>query len=347
MFTSLVKTSIHDVDELEELLSEPTPGVVRDLARLEGDIVVLGVGGKMGPTLARMAKRVADAAGIARRVIGVARFSNSNLERRLQSWGVETIRCDLLDRKALTCLPDAPNVVYMAGMKFGSTGQEAMTWAMNSFLPGIVSERYQDSRIAAFSTGNIYGLSPVGAGGSREQDALNPAGDYAMSCLGRERIFEHFSRTLHTKVSLIRLNYATELRYGVLVDIAQRVFSGRPVALSMGYLNAIWQRDASAMSLQSLAYATSPPFVINITGPETLSVRRVAEEFGKLLQKPVKFEGVEADDALLSDAKKSHELFGPPSVTAQQMMAWIADWVSRGGETLAKPTHFEERAGKF
>jgi hypothetical protein len=347
MSTFSAKTSIRDVDELEDLLSEPTPGVVRDLAKLEGDIVVLGVGGKMGPTLARMAKRASDAAGIARRIIGVARFSNTRLEHQLQSCGVETIRCDLLDRRALTCLPDAPNVVYMAGMKFGSTGQEAMTWAMNSFLPGIVSERYQNSRIAVFSTGNVYGLSPVGAGGSREQDELNPAGDYAMSCLGRERMFEHFSRTQHTKMSLIRLNYATELRYGVLVDIAQRVFSGQPVPLLMGHLNAIWQRDASAMSLQSLVYAASPPFVINITGPELLSVRHVAEEFGMLLQKPVRFEGTEAEDALLSDARRCHELFGSPSVTAEQMMVWIADWVSRGGETLAKPTHFEERAGKF
>jgi nucleoside-diphosphate-sugar epimerase len=347
MSISSAKTSIRDVDELEDLLSEPTEGLVRDVAKLEGDIVVLGVGGKMGPTLARMAKRASDAAGISRRVIGVARFSNSKLEDRLQSWGIETIRCDLLDRKALACLPDAPHVVYMAGMKFGCTGQESLTWAMNSFLPGIVSERYCESRIAAFSTGNVYGLSPFTAGGSREHDSLNPAGDYAMSCLGRERIFEHFSRAQHTKMSIIRLNYATELRYGVLVDIAQRVFSDQPVALSMGYLNAIWQRDASAMSFQSLAHASSPPFVINVAGPELLSVRRVAETFGELLQKPVRFEGAEAEDALLSNAKKSHDLFGPPSVSAEQMMVWIADWVSRGGETLAKPTHFEERAGKF
>jgi nucleoside-diphosphate-sugar epimerase len=262
-------------------------------------------------------------------------------------WGVETLRCDLLDPHSLSALPDAPNIVFMAGMKFGTTGQESLTWAMNSFLPGLVSERFSKSRIAAFSTGNVYGLSPVSDGGSREDDALNPAGEYAMSCLGRERIFEHFSRTNHTRMSILRLNYATELRYGVLVDIAQRVYSGQPVSLSMGYLNAIWQGDASAMSLQALGSTSTPPFVINIAGTELLSVRRVAEQFAERLGKPVRFEGQESADALLSDAKKSYQHFGHPRVDAPQLIAWIADWISRGGATLAKPTHFEERAGRF
>jgi hypothetical protein len=301
----------------------------------------------MGPTLARMAKRASDTAGVSRRVIGVSRFSSSELESQLQMWGVETLCCDLLEPKSLSALPDAANIIYMAGMKFGTTGQESLTWAMNSFLPGLVSERYRKSRIAAFSTGNVYGLSPVSGGGSREDDALNPAGEYAMSCVGRERIFEHFSRTNHTKMSILRLNYATELRYGVLVDIAQRVYAGQPVQLSMGYLNAVWQGDASAMSLQALGCASAPPFVINIAGPELLSVRRIAEHFGERLHKPVRFEGRESADALLSDAKKSYELFGHPRVDANQMIAWIADWLSRGGATLAKPTHFEERAGRF
>src|SRR5882762_4292798 len=212
------KTSIHDVKQLEELLSEPTAGTIRALAVLDGDILVLGVGGKMGPTLARMAKRASEMAGVKRRVIGVSRFSFPALEQQLHAWGVETVRCDLLDRKLLAALPDAANVVYMAGMKFGSTGQEPLAWAMNSFLPGMVSERYRDSRIAVFSTGNVYGLSPVSNGGSREEDALNPLGEYAMSCVGRERIFAHFSHSNSTKVSILRLNYATELRYGVLLD---------------------------------------------------------------------------------------------------------------------------------
>jgi nucleoside-diphosphate-sugar epimerase len=341
------KTFVQDVDELEELLSEPTDRLVQTLRALKGDILILGVGGKMGPTLARMAKCASDIAGIARRVIGVSRFSSSKLQSRLQDWGIETFACDLLDRKSLAALPYAANVVYMPGMKFGSTGQEALTWAMNSWLPGLVCERYPDSRISAFSTGNVYGLSPVSRGGSREEDPLSPAGEYAMSCLGRERIFEHFSRTNHTKVSILRLNYATELRYGVLVDIAQKVYSCAPVPLSMGYLNAIWQSDASAMALQALSSASAPPFMVNITGPELLSVRRVAEEFGRRLHKPVRFAGVESEDALLSNAQKAFDLFGHPRITSDQMMNWITDWVARGGETLAKPTHFEERSGKF
>jgi nucleoside-diphosphate-sugar epimerase len=339
--------SIRDVAELEELLSEPPEAVIHAFGRLHGDILVLGVGGKMGPTLAAMAKRASEAAGTRRRVIGVSRFSSPQLEPRLQAWGIETVRCDLLDREALARLPDTANVVYMAGMKFGSTGNESLTWAMNSFLPGLVSERYAKSRIVAFSTGNVYGLSPVSRGGSREEDSLNPLGEYAMSCLGRERILEHFSRTERTKMSILRLNYATELRYGVLLDIALRVQVGHPVPLSMGYLNALWQADANAMSLQALSCVSEPPNVINLAGPDLLSVRRVAEEFGDRLSKPVRFEGEESEDALLSNAEKAYRLFGRPRVTAAQLIAWIADWVSRGGETLAKPTHFEERTGRF
>jgi nucleoside-diphosphate-sugar epimerase len=339
--------SIRDVAHLEELLSQPTEGVVRALTNLPGDILVLGVGGKMGPTLARMAKRASDMAGVKRRIIGVSRFSSSALENQLNTWGIETIRCDLLDPNALASLPDAENVVFMAGMKFGSTGQEWQTWAMNSFLPGLTAGRYKKSKIAVFSTGNVYGLSPVSRKGSREDDPLNPSGEYAMSCLGRERIFEHFSRANKTEMSIIRLNYASELRYGVLLDIAQRVSAGQPVSLSMGHLNTIWQAEASAMSLQSLACAASPPNVINITGPDLLSVREIAAEFGKRFGKPVQFEGAESNDALLSNAQKSYELFGHPQITPQQMIDWIADWVTRNGTTFAKPTHFEERTGNF
>ena len=347
MGASPERNSIRDAAELEELLSEPTEAVIHALDSLEGDVIILGVGGKMGPTLARMAKRASDISGSSRRVIGVSRFSSSILEQQLEAWGVETVRCDLLDLESLAKLPEAANVIYMAGMKFGSTGYESLTWAMNSFLPGLVCERYRKSRIAAFSTGNVYGLSPVLRGGSREEDSPNPVGEYAMSCLGRERICEHFSREHHVKMSLIRLNYATELRYGVLVDVAQRVYAGQPVSLSMGYLNAIWQGDASAMSLQALACASDPPFIINVAGPELLSVRRIAEQFGERWRKPAHFAGVESGDALLSNAQKAFQLFGRPRVDAEQLMTWIAAWVARGGETLAKPTHFEERAGRF
>jgi len=341
------KTSIRDVVELDDLLSEPTDATVRALDELEGDIVILGVAGKMGPTLARMAKRASDGAGVKRRVIGVSRFASAGLELQARDWGIETVRCDLLDRRALAALPEAANVVYMAGMKFGSTGQESLTWAMNSYLPGLVSERYCKSRIAVFSTGNVYGLTPVSQGGSREEEPLNPVGEYAISCLGRERIFEHFSRTAQIPMTILRLNYATELRYGVLVDVAQRVHAGDPITVNMGYLNAIWQGDACAMSLQSLRHASVPPLVLNIAGPELLNVREVAQEFAEKLGRPVRFDGAEASDALLSNAQRAFHLFGSPRVSAAQMLTWIADWVSRGGTTLAKPTHFEERAGRF
>jgi nucleoside-diphosphate-sugar epimerase len=340
--------SIRDVERLEDVLSQPTEATIRAMSAMKGDLVVLGVGGKMGPTLARMAKRASDLAGVTRRVIGVSRFSaSSRLQEQLQSWGVETHRCDLLDRQSYAQLPDAANIVFMAGMKFGSTGQESLTWAMNAFVPGLVCERYRDSRIAVFSTGNVYGLFPVSCGGSVESDPLHPQGEYAMSCLGRERIFEHFSRTYRIEMSILRLNYAVELRYGVLLDIAQKVFSGRAIPLEMGHLNAIWQADASAMSLQALSYASAPPFVINIAGPEVLSVRWIAEQFADKFKKTAYFEGAESSDALLSNARKAFQLFGCPQAGIVQMLSWIADWVSRSGETLDKPTHFENRTGDF
>jgi nucleoside-diphosphate-sugar epimerase len=338
---------IADTDQLDDLLSEPTPQTVEALARLDGDLLLLGVGGKMGPTLARMARRASDAAGARRRVIGAARFSNPDHETWLRRHGVEALRCDLLDPAQLARLPDAANVVFLAGMKFGSTGQEALTWAMNCHLPALVAQRFRGSRLVAFSTGNVYGLTPATLGGSAEIDALSPVGEYAMSCVGRERIFEHFSRTLGTPTALLRLNYATEVRYGVLVDVARRVWAGEPVSLAMGYLNALWQGDANAMALCAFGHAGSPPFVVNLAGPETLSVRRVAEEFGRLLGRDVTFTGTEAPDALLSNGQLGHQLFGYPRVGPRQMMAWVADWVKRGGPTLDKPTHFESREGRF
>jgi nucleoside-diphosphate-sugar epimerase len=336
------------VEDLEDALSTPTDAVIQMMGALAGDLVVLGVGGKMGPTLARMAKRASDAAGVKRRVIGVSRFSGSSeLRDRLHKWGVETHACDLLDVESYAQLPDAPNVVFMAGMKFGSTGNESLTWAMNVYVPALVAQRYRDSRIAVFSTGNVYGLSPVLRGGAMESDTVHPVGEYALSCLGRERIFEHFSRTYGTKMATLRLCYAVEMRYGVLLDVAQMVFAGRAIPLAMGHFNAIWQADASAMSLLSLNHASTPPLVLNITGPEMLSFARIAEKFGELLQKPVRFEGVESADALVNNASKAIKLFGYPQVSIMQVLPGIADWVTRGGETLRKPTHFENRAGDF
>jgi nucleoside-diphosphate-sugar epimerase len=340
--------SIHDVDALEDLLSEPTPAVVEAMGRLPGDLVVLGVGGKMGPTLARMARRASDQAGVRRRVIGVSRFSGSGtLRERLEVRGVETIACDLLQPGQLERLPDAPNVVHMTGMKFGSSGQEALTWAMNSLVPARVCERYRRSKIVMFSTGNVYGLSPLHLGGAVETDALQPIGDYAASTLGRERLAEYCSRTWDTPLAILRLNYATELRYGVLVDLAQRVLAGQPVDVSMGYFNALWQGDANALSLCAFSRVASPPFVVNLAGPELLSVRRLAQQFAELFGCAVSFQGNEAADALISNGQLGHRLFGYPRVPVAQMVRWIADWLRRDGSTLGKPTHFEARDGKY
>jgi nucleoside-diphosphate-sugar epimerase len=339
--------SIATVEELEDRLSEPTPGVIEALGRLDGDLLLLGAGGKMGPSLARMARRASDAAGVRRRILAVSRFTGGPAESFLQAHGVETLRCDLLDPVQLEQLPDAANVVFMTGMKFGSTGQEALTWAMNAFLPGMVCQKYRKSRIVAFSTGNVYGLTPVARGGSVESDCLRPLGDYAMSCVGRERIFEHFSRRFDIPLVLLRLNYATELRYGVLVDVARRVRAGEAIDLTMGHLNAIWQGDANALALQAFALAGTPPRILNVAGPELLSVRRLTEQFGRLLDQPVTFRGTESAEAFLSNAQQAHRLFGYPRVAAGQLVEWIAAWVRAGGADLGKPTHFEVRDGAF
>lgn len=338
---------IESVEQLDEVLSAPTPGVVEAMERLEGDLIVLGAAGKMGPTLTRMAKRASDEAGVKRRVTAVSRFSNPEVREALEAWGVETIACDLLDDAALQALPDAPNVVYMAGMKFGSTGNEPLTWAMNVYLPGRVAEKYRASRIAAFSTGNIYGLTPAVQGGSLETGALDPHGDYAQSCLGRERMFDHFSRVNGTPTTLIRLNYACELRYGVLVDLAKQVWAGETVDLSMGCMNVIWQGDANAMSLASLEDAASPPCVLNVAGPELLSVRQICGQFAERMDKEAHFTGEEATDALISNGQLGHERYGYPRVPVRRLLSWIADWVMQDGASLGKPTHFEVRDGKF
>lgn len=343
----MIEDAIPDEEALEELLSRPSDGAIATLGRLGGDIVVLGVGGKMGPSLARLARRASQAAGMQRRIIGVARFTRPGLQEQLQAWNVETIPCDLLDADQVRHLPDAPLVVAMAGMKFGATGQEALTWAMNAHVPALICEKYRCSRIVAFSTGNVYGMSPVSLGGSLEADAPRPDGEYAMSCLGRERIYEHFSRRDSIPMALLRLNYATEMRYGVLVDLAAKVWTEQPIDVTMGHVNVIWQADANAMALCALEHAASPPAVLNLAGPELLNVRRLAEELGRLLDRPVRFTGQEAGDAFLSNAQRSHRLFGYPRINVKQMLHWTADWVRRGGTSLGKPTHFETRDGKF
>ena len=345
--TMVLPDRIETVAVLEDLLSAPSAAAIAAFRRLPGNVVVLGAAGKMGPTLARMARRAADAAGSPRRVIAVSRFSDPGSGDALRAHGVETIACDLLDEAAVAALPAAPLVVFMAGQKFGTVGAAARTWAMNVHVPALVARRYRGSRIAAFSTGNVYGLAPVAGGGSREADAPNPAGEYAMSCLGRERIFEHFARADGTPVAILRLNYATEMRYGVIVDLAQRVAVGEPVDLAMGWFNAIWQGDASAMALAALADAATPPFIVNLAGPEKLRVRDVAATLGRLLGRAVTTRGEEAADALLSDGATGWARYGRPAVDADRLIRWVAEWVGRDGVTLGKPTHFEARDGKF
>lgn len=339
--------SPHDLTDLEERLSRPTPAVIDVMRQIPGDFIVLGAAGKMGPSLARMIKRASDDAGTPRRVIAVSRFSTPGSAEEFTAHGIEVIARDLLDANAVAYLPAAANVIYMAGMKFGATGNESLTWAMNAWLPGIVCERYSRSRIVAFSTGNVYGLTPVENGGSREEDTLNPAGEYAMSCLGRERIFDHFSRVRGTPVSLIRLNYACDLRYGVLVDIARKVWADEPVDVTMGHFNTIWQGDANALSLLTLAHTSSPATPFNITGIRTLSVRETAMQFGELFGKVPHITGIEAKDALLSNPTRSILSLGPPFVSETDLIEWTAAWIQRGGASLGKPTHFESRDGRF
>ena len=340
--------NIQNVAELEELLSRPREADIAAMADLKGDLLILGVGGKMGPSLAGLARRASDKAGVKRRVIAVARFSNSDLPKELSAQNIEPIACDLLDPGALDRLPDIANVIFMAARKFGSSGAEHLTWAMNTFLPGLVAERFRNSRIVAFSTGNVYPLRSASAGGATETTPVGPIGEYAQSALGRERMFEYGSSRHGTRVAILRLNYAVELRYGVLVDIGRGVYEGRPVVLSMPRVNVIWQGDANSWCLRSFAHCSSPPFVLNITGPETLAVRDVAAEFGKHFGIEPTF-GPEVSDAtsLLNDANKANALFGKPSVTPSDMIAWIADWIRQGGTMHNKPTHFQTRDGKF
>jgi nucleoside-diphosphate-sugar epimerase len=340
-------TNLGTVEQLEERLSRPTAADVSAMAELSGDLLILGAGGKMGPSLAALARRAADQAKIKKRIIAVSRFADDSLRHQLSTQNIETIACDLLDPGALAKLPDVENVIFMAARKFGTTGSAHLTWAMNTYLPGLVAERYRDSRIVAFSTGNVYPLRPVHEGGSVESDAVDPQGEYAQSALGRERMFEYGSHRWGTPVTILRLNYAVELRYGVLADIGQAVFERRPIDLRMGFVNVIWQGDANSVCLGSLTHCQSPPLVLNLTGPETLSVRQLAEEFGRHFGMEPIFEFEESPTALLSNAAKCHEMFGCPEVKPAEVVEWIADWIRHEGAMLNKPTHFAIRDGKF
>lgn len=335
---------IANEQELDELLSRPSDADIAAMAAMDGDLLILGVSGKMGPTLAIRARRAAPSG---KRIIGVSRFSNEAARATLEAAGVETIAADLLDEGALESLPDAANVLFMTGRKFGSTGDEGLTWAMNAFMPALAAARFRHSRIVAFSSGNIYPLTPVTSGGATETCGLSPVGEYAQSALGRERMLQYFSARYGTPMVILRLNYAIDLRYGVLLDIGTKVFEREPVDLTMGNANVIWQGDANSVALRSFAHASSPPLVLNLTGPETISVRDVASRFGRHFGIEPTFTGTEAASALLNNAARCHRLFGYPSVTPDEMIEWIARWIGMGGSTLGKPTHFETRDGKY
>jgi nucleoside-diphosphate-sugar epimerase len=329
---------------LEEFMTRPTPELESDLARAGGDILILGVGGKMGPTLARMAKRAAPG----RRVIGVARFSEKGLRAKLEAQGVECIACDLLERAALERLPRATNVVFMAGHKFGAAGNAAFTWAMNVGVPTMVAEAFRDSRIVVFSTACVYPYAEVtGRGAGEGTPTLPPPGDYAASCVGREKAFEYGSLKHGTPGRLVRLEYAIDMRYGVLHDVGAKVFSGQPVDVTMGHVNVIWQGEANEQALRLLAHCTAPTSPLNVSGPEVLSVRSLAAEFGKRFGKQPLVTGAESPTAWLVDTRAAQKLFGAPRVPLAQMIDWQADWIRRGGESLGKPTHFETRDGKY
>ncbi|MEK4297302.1 MULTISPECIES: NAD-dependent epimerase/dehydratase family protein [Paenibacillus] len=335
------------VQELEERLASPSAALIEELSQLDGDIMLLGVGGKMGPSLARLAVNAIRQAGLDKKVIGVSRFSNKELRRELEEAGVEIISADLSDDKALQALPETQNILYMAGNKFGTTGNEHFTWMMNAYLPGRVAERFRNSRMVVFSTGNVYPFTPVSLGGATERTSPNANGEYGQSCLGRERIFEHFSHKNGTPMFIYRLNYAIDLRYGVLLELARSVREGLPIDITMGHANVIWQGDANEIALRALLRCSSPPNVMNITGPETLSLRWAANEFGRRLGIEPIFTGAEAPTALLSNAAKAAANFGYPRVSLAEMIDWIGDWVGQGGETWNKPTHFQEREGKY
>ncbi|MEU9508009.1 NAD-dependent epimerase/dehydratase family protein [Micromonospora sp. NPDC048170] len=335
------------VAELEERLSRPRGVLVDDLRKLDGDILILGAGGKLGPSLVRLALRGVAEAGTGARVVAVSRFSEAGLADALRDEGAVVVEADVTDDAALAALPDAANVVFLVGAKFGTSGREHATWATNTYLPGRVAQRFAGSRLVALSTGNVYPLVPVTSGGCVEQTPVQPVGEYAMSCLGRERILTHFALRDDTPLALIRLNYAVEMRYGVLVDIARAVHAGESVDLTMGHANIVWQGYANEVTLRALHHTRTPPFVLNLTGPELVSVRQAATALAARLGREPVLTGTEAPTALLSNAQLCHRLFGYPDVPVAELIDLTAEWVANGQPLLGKPTGFQRRDGNF
>ena len=332
---------------LNEKLATPSSKLIEDMKKIQGDIMVLGAGGKMGPTLCLLAQNAIKAAGGKQKVIAVSRFTDTIAADLLKSNGVQCISVDLMEPGAINTLPEAENVIFMAGRKFGTNGQEALTWAMNTWLPSLAAEKFKRSKIIVFSSGNIYPMVSLNSGGATEETPAGPGGEYGMSCLGRERMFEYAANTYGTNVFIYRLNFAIDLRYGVLYDIASRIMAGEPVSLTMACFNCIWQGDANEIAIRALLHTGSPAVKMNVTGPELVSVRYAAEEMGKLLGKKPVYEGAEADNAYISNSMRSIEAFGYPTVSMKTMIQWQAEWILSGGRALGKPTHFEERKGKY
>lgn len=338
---------MRSANEIQALMLQPSEPLIEDLRQLDGDILVLGAGGKMGPSLVRLALRATKAAGSGARVMAVSRFTDAKVPKILRSEGAEVINADLARDEVLAGLPESSNVVYLVGTKFGSSGGESATWATNTYLPGRVAERFASSRMVALSTGNVYPLVPVVDGGATEEAAVGPVGEYAMSCLGRERILSHLAQKNGTRIALIRLNYAVEMRYGVLVDVARKILSGQPVDLTTGHVNVVWQGYAIEVILRALRHAQNPPFVLNLTGPETVRIRSLAAALSAAMGIPVTLTGSESPTALLNDAGRCHGLFGYPAVPVAELTQATADWLRADGEVLDKPTKFERRDGQF
>jgi nucleoside-diphosphate-sugar epimerase len=347
MIPSDLPDTIDSVEQLDKVMSCGSPDLIRMMEEISGDIIILGCAGKIGIQLAMTAVKAITAAGKRIKVIGVSRFSDETARKKLESFGIETIKCDLLDRDQVETLPKIPNVIFMAGRKFGTGGSEDLTWAINAVVPANVAHHFKDSRIVAFSTGNVYDLVSVSGAMPTENEPTNPRGEYAQSTLGRERVFEYFSNLNQTPVCIIRLNYAIDLRYGVLRDIGNRVCAGQPIDLSTGHVNVIWQGDVINQSILCLEHCRTPANIINMTGPETASVRYIAEQFARIFGKDAAFSNDEGPIALLNNASKAARLFGYPTVPLLRMIEWVAHWIDQGGASLEKPTHFEVRNGKF
>jgi nucleoside-diphosphate-sugar epimerase len=347
MSDTALPAQIEDEAHLEEVLARPSPADVAFVRTLSDDVLVLGAGGKMGPSLARRVRRACEAAGGRPRVIAVSRFSEPGIAAGLEREGIETVACDLLDPDHVARLPLAGNVLYLAGRKFGSTDRPDLTWAHNTIVPVHVARRFEGARIVVFSSGNVYQFVAATSAGAVEGDALEPVGEYAQSCLGRERVFEYFSRERGTPCLLFRLFYAVDLRYGTLVDIARRALAGEPVDVRVGRVNAIWQGDANSYALRALALCASPARPLVVTGPDPVGVRDVAHRFAARFGRQVRFDGAEGPDALLGHPAQCLSQLGPPEVSLDRLVDWTADWVERGGRSLGKPTKFERSDGRF